>query len=626
MNVVKVLTLFVILVYFGMTQTNAEEVAEVQQYQLRVTSSPNILFLSGGGLYDPGELVKLPKAPEMFLDYEFVGWQVDGKWSYENPLAITMNSAHNVEAIYTKSDLGGKVIVDSIPRITEIIVDGTIYLPNELPLSFSWVAGSTHTLNIKPFVQKDPQSRYKFDSWKDMDQGTLRTITVGESANDFIALYRIQHLLKSISERGNVEGDGWHEEGSSVTFGVESQTVLDENDPNIRYVFDSWSTGDYPNSPTNSLDLIQPTTAKANWKTQHFVTLTSNMPGYTPFGGGWVTEGGTYTLLAEGELESPTSDTKYVFNRWVATGSNPAIVSLPQSPLTDIVVTEPVSIEAQYQKSHLVNVFTPYGVALGSGYYDEGTTAQISIQGTQVDMEPNQIRKIFGGWDAQGARIIGGKQESANQNLMIYVDKPIDVTAQWKTQYYLNTKSPQSAVTGSGWYDAGTQVKISVKAPTEPASMWTAYTFDGWSGDYTGTSTSGKVIMDGPKTVVAEWVEDGTPGIINGIVLGGIALVGIVIFSKARKQEKIFSAGKFGIKNKLNANKFSKSLPYGKYPHSILDKIKNLVFRKTNRGNGRSFNRLFSKEGQFDSNPNLIFDEDEVKINSDFFRMRRSDT
>ena len=186
-------------------------------------------------------------------------------------------------------------------------------------------------------------------------------------------------------------------------------------------------------------------------------------------------------LIAEETLESTNSDTKYVFEKWVSRGPNPVIIPNAQSSFTTITMLEPYIIEAQYKKSYLVNVWTPFGNAIGAGFYKENDVATISMAKNQVVVKPNQERKIFSGWDTHGARIMGGDAGSgeSGQNLLVFVDKPMDITADWKSQYYLDVQSTTKVeVKGSGWYDLGRMVPISVDQLSTPAGMWCAQTFD----------------------------------------------------------------------------------------------------------------------------------------------------
>jgi len=510
------------------------------QKTLRVKSSPNILFMSGGGSYDIGKSVTIPEAPESWNEYTFVGWQIDNQWVVGNPITIIMDRTHTAEAIYEKS-MSGNVIIDTIPRVAEINVDGEIYLPSELPLSFNWDVNTEHILTIEDVIKESPNTRYKFDSWKDNDITTQRTVTATSEKQDFIVLYKVQHLIKPISEIGLIEGGGWMNEGSAANFGIQSDVVLDKKNDQIRYVFNSWNSGDYLNSPQNTIDVLEATTIEALWDEQYYLQLKTNIPEYDLFGNGWYDTEKQVALIAEEVLESDNADTKYVFDRWISKGPNPVIIPNAQSSSTTIEMLEPYIIEAKYKKSYLVNVWTPFGNAIGAGFYNENEVATISMASNQIVVQPNQERKIFSGWDTQGARIMGGDAVigESGQNLLVFVDKPMDITANWKSQYYLDVQSTTKVnVKGAGWYDIGRMVPISVDQQSTPAGMWTAETFDRWSGDVDKETSNARIMMNGPKSVVAEFKVDNTPGIINSIILAAMAGVGAIVFKKTRKNIK----------------------------------------------------------------------------------------
>ena len=536
--IAKILLLLVFVSAFTVIDASAQQ----ETYHLTVKANPNIIFISGSGDYTIGTVVKLDPAPDTWQDYSFVGWKIDGRWSVDNPPSIRMDTSHSVEAIYDKTNLSGGIVVDTIPRVAEIAVDGTIYLANELPLKFAWETGSKHVISIPASVPKDPETRYVFDSWKDQDSKILRTVTAG-SEGDYIALYKTQYYLKSISEYGTVLGGGWQDAGAPISFEIEEEIVLDKKNENIRYVFGSWDKGDYVNSPQNIIDFVSPVTIKANWDTEYFLDLKSNVPDYELAGEGWHANGKTVFLIAEPELKSPKSDVKYVFEKWVSKGINPVVIPNAHSLSTSIVLENPYTISAQYKKSYQVNVWTPFGKAIGGGFYEAGTVAEISVQNTEIVVEPKQIRKIFTGWNTGSARTmdLGGPAELdpegkliGGENLMVFADKPLNVTANWKTQYYVDVQSPEGGglITGGGWYDVGKLARFGIQTPSTSQGFWTSNTFDRWVGDYEGDSAHGTIVVSEPKTIIAEWRQDSTPGIYNSLILAGLAAAGIVIYSK----------------------------------------------------------------------------------------------
>ena len=553
----KLVLVFVLVASFVVIEASAQQ----SVFHLTVKAVPNILFISGSGDYNEGTTVKLDSVPTQWQDYTFLGWKVDGRWSVENPPTIRMDRAHTVEAVYEKSNIIGGVIVDTIPRITDITVDGQIYLANELPLSFDWEQGSDHVISIPPIVQENPNSRYKFDSWKDRNQQSFRTIIIDADTNDFIALYKTQFQLKSVSNTGKIIGAGWHDAGTGVSFEVEKTTVLDEKDENIRYKFDSWNIGDYLDSPENFIDLVNPATLKANWKTQYKLSLTSSVPDNEVAGAGWYIEGKNIILFAEREIKSPNSDVNYVFDKWVSIGSKPVIIPNAHSPSTSINMENPYSIEAQYVESYRVNVWTPFSAAIGGGFYEDGKVAEITIKETEVIIDEGKIRKVFTGWDSGTSRTMDFNAAAdldpdgkpiGKHNLLLFVDNPANVSAGWKTQYYLDVESDEGKITGEGWYDVGKMARVQVKNPTVSQGLWSATVFDKWSGDHESRSVKELILMNEPKTITAEWKEDNSPGLINSLILVGIAAAGIVVYSKTHTK---ISIGRKQVKDLIDESK-----------------------------------------------------------------------
>ena len=553
----KILLILVVVAAFSIINASG---AEVKTFHLTVKSQPNILFIGGTGDYKQGQTVKLETLPLVWQDYTLKGWKVDGRWTSENPPTITMDADHTVEAIFDKTNIVGGIIVDAIPRVVDITVDGTIYLATELPLTFNWEAGSEHIISIPSIVNLDPNTRYKFDSWKDKNTQAFRTIAV-QKDDGFIALFKTQYLLKSISDHGVIEGAGWHDAGSGVNFALEDDTVLDQKDENIRYVFNSWNQGDYPNSPENYIDLVNPVALKSNWNKEYKLTLITNIPGFEPPGSGWYLEGKNVIVVADAQVESPKSDINYVFNSWVTRGQNPVIIPNNRSPSTAIVMENPYTIEAQYDESYRVNVWTPFSSAVGGGFYDKGKIAEIKMQQTEFVIESDQIRKIFTGWDAGNAKAMDFKETAeldpdgkpiGNQNIVLYVDRPVNVTATWKTQYYLDVQTTDGKVVGGGWYDVGKIARIEVKTPSVQQDLWKALVFDKWSGDLEGISTKETILMNSPKTVTAEWREDSSPAIINSVIFAGLAGFGVFVYSKTHTK---ISAGRKHVKELIDEAK-----------------------------------------------------------------------
>jgi len=78
------------------------------------------------------------------------------------------------------------------------------------------------------------------------------------------------------------------------------------------------------------------------------------------------------------------------------------------------------------------------------------------------------------------------------------------VIASFATQYYLTVNSPYGSPTGAGWYSSGSSASFSVTSPAS-GGTGTQYVCTGYSGDATGSGTSGSTTMDRAKTVTFNW-------------------------------------------------------------------------------------------------------------------------
>jgi hypothetical protein len=73
----------------------------------------------------------------------------------------------------------------------------------------------------------------------------------------------------------------------------------------------------------------------------------------------------------------------------------------------------------------------------------------------------------------------------------------------YRMQYLFTVTSPYGETSGSDWYNDGANANFSVTSAIETTD--TRRYFTNWSGDFTGTSASGSLLMNGPKTLTAEW-------------------------------------------------------------------------------------------------------------------------
>ena len=177
------------------------------------------------------------------------------------------------------------------------------------------------------------------------------------------------------------------------------------------------------------------------------------------------------------------------------------------------VMDRPRAVTFNWKKQYLLIATSDYGTVVGGGWYDAGSTANLSTT-SPVD-HGNGTRRVFVSWT--------GDSSTPNAVIGVLMDSPKKVTANWKTLYFLRVVSQFGEPRGEGWYDAGSTATFSV---TSSSGLMVQQVISAWSGDSAATSASANVLMDGPKTVIANWRTDYTQLYLTV----GVAFVVTIIF------------------------------------------------------------------------------------------------
>lgn len=156
-------------------------------------------------------------------------------------------------------------------------------------------------------------------------------------------------------------------------------------------------------------------------------------------------------------------------------------------------------LSKQFMIGFYLTIGSPYGTPGGQGWYNNLTNAYATLATGIVD-HGNGTRSVFTQWSGDAS---GNNYAQSNP---IYMDKAKNVTANWKTQYYLTANSAQGTVDGAGWYDSGANAYATVTPLTVSGPAGTQYLFTQWTGDASGaTSSSNPITMNAPKTATANW-------------------------------------------------------------------------------------------------------------------------
>jgi hypothetical protein len=181
----------------------------------------------------------------------------------------------------------------------------------------------------------------------------------------------------------------------------------------------------------------------------------------------------------------------------VAYNALPEYGGVPYSP----PCSSHFNVVALYKKQYYLTVRTePFGVAFiaGEKWYDEGSNVTL----TAPDFVPVSagVRYKFKFWDVDGGALAGNP-------ITVFMDKNHTATAHYSRQYYLAVVSSYGVVGGVGWYDANEMAYAFLDVGVFDHGNGTRRVFSFWSGDASGTShaQSNPILMDGPKTAVANW-------------------------------------------------------------------------------------------------------------------------
>jgi hypothetical protein len=268
-------------------------------------------------------------------------------------------------------------------------IDSTQYTFTTLPSSFSWPAGSNHTITVPNTVSAGNGKQYVWASWSDGGAQT-HTYTVPASNTSITANYGIQWKVtfnQAGLDASTASGNVLSVNGTVVSYSSLPYNVWVNNSDRLVYSYNSsvasTTAGKQfvggtanPLSPLVGINSAQ--TVTGSFTTQYYLTVTS-ASGST-IGSGWYNVGSTATISAT--PPGTGGGEQYSWNGWTGTGSgsytgtnNPATNAVT----INAVITETASWTHQYQ----VTVTSSPGGAIGGTFavtYTASGTAHTNQQ------------------------------------------------------------------------------------------------------------------------------------------------------------------------------------------------------------------------------------------------------
>jgi hypothetical protein len=468
------------------------------QYYLTMSTNYGTVT-PGNGWYDAGSEVLIDAfspSPAPGERYVWNGWTGTGDGNHtgaDKSASVIMNSPINETASWT------------------LQYYLTVSSPYGVPSGEGWYdAGAYASISTDELIDIAPNSaRLKFSNWTTCDTSEITdplsssTTVLMDQPKTVTANYVAQYYLTVISLYDTPGGDGWYDNGTTAYATLNVDTVDHGN--GTRRIFTSWSGDasgtDYAQS--NPIFMNETKTATANWKTQHYLTLTTTIGGVTdPANSGWYDAGTVVSVTA-------IPETDYLFDHWELDGldvgaANPYNVTMNTAhTLHAVFVVPPPPIYYLIVKTDPVDV-TPIS---GEGWYNESESVVLAAP-DYVDVSTG-VRYRFTYWDVDGASLGAGVR-----SITVHMEANHTATAHYVLQYYLTVgTSPSGIVTipGEGWYDESTSVPLTAPSITN-------YEFFYWKVDGAPQGdgvASISVSMYAPHTAIACYEE---------IVVGGFTV------------------------------------------------------------------------------------------------------
>jgi len=272
-----------------------------------------------------------------------------------------------------------------------------------------------------------------------------------------------------------------------------------------RISFSRWNDLGTRNVRNVGLTVNQSLTLVATYDKEFFLQLSSEFG--NPNGAGWHRADTGVTIW----VDTPISTGPGIRKSLKSWGGDIQSVN----PIAVFVMDSPKVVRAQWVEEFKLTIKSLHGLPKGEGWYEGGSFANVDMLITTVDVDPS-VRVIFTGWS--------GDTVSSSPKTSIFMDTPSSITANWKTQFYLQIVNGLGIVNeDSQWLDEGDNIIVTATSPATRDPNESRIVFTGWSGSSTSKEASVSLTMDTFKKINANWknqfmvsVQDTTGNIRGG--------------------------------------------------------------------------------------------------------------
>ncbi len=158
-----------------------------------------------------------------------------------------------------------------------------------------------------------------------------------------------------------------------------------------------------------------------------------------------------------------------------------------------------VHVWARYVREFFVNVSSSVGSACCSGWYEENSSVEISVDPT-VMMYGNGTRLVFAEWHGE----VGLKEfDRFRPSQVVRVTGPLSVSASWRREYLVRVSGTPCFGVVERWVSEGEVFEFS--SPYNCSSDGKIYVFASWTGSITSSNPMLCVRVSGPLVDSVVW-------------------------------------------------------------------------------------------------------------------------
>jgi hypothetical protein len=406
--------------------------------KVKVSSEPsNIVKFEESGWYEIGEELILT-APEVD-GYEFIHWKTNDEVKTDNPLTLQLEEPTKIEAVYALVEKDFALTISTLPAGLDIILDNNTKIS---PFTISVEENSEHTIEFIDSQEKNESdfvegvdTRYSFDAWNDNSTSNPRTVIIEEDI-EYTAKtdkeYKVD-IITSPEGIANIEGSGWYEENSTLSF---SPIEIEG------YDFSHWQVnGEVINETSLELTVNEPKKVIAVFESQGYsVTFNTEPTGLnmTVNEQNIITPKSISSKIGEvvnfeiPELQEKNEtiyidgiDTRYSFLKW-----NDEDTSLSR----EITVYGDLAFTAFMKTEYFVDVSSEITEINGTGWYEKEKQIQLTA--------PEANGYEFDQW------IVNDSETINSISLSLTVNKPMKIVANYKKEVQKFSLSVNSSPQG----------------------------------------------------------------------------------------------------------------------------------------------------------------------------------